>query len=139
MPDMDAPGQDDPLAPVSAAAERVFKLDAANGFILRQAISKGSFTERTSEAGLVGETGALNIQQTDYNNDGFLDIWMLRGAWLGKAGRIPSSLLRNNGDGTFTDVTEEAGLMSFHPTQTSRWIRTTSPSMSCIERFERAT
>ena len=81
----------------------------------------GTFTERTSEAGLVGETCALNIQQTDYNNDGLLDIWMLRGGWLGKAGRLPSSLLRNNGDGTFTDVTEQAGLMSFHPTQTSRW------------------
>ena len=81
----------------------------------------GTFTERTSEAGLVGETGALNIQQTDYNNDGLLDIWMLRGGWLGKGGRMPSSLLRNNGDGTFTDVTEQAGLMSFHPTQTSRW------------------
>jgi len=81
----------------------------------------GTFTERTSEAGLVGEVGALNIQQTDYNNDGLLDIWMLRGAWLSKAGRIPNSLLRNNGDGTFTDVTEEAGLLSYHPTQTSRW------------------
>ena len=32
----------------------------------------GTFTERTSEAGLVGEVGALNIQQTDYNNDGLL-------------------------------------------------------------------
>ncbi len=81
----------------------------------------GCFTERTSEAGLVGETGALNIQQTDYNNDGLLDIWMLRGGWLGKAGRLPKSLLRNNGDGTFTDVTEEAGLLSLHPSQTSRW------------------
>ncbi len=81
----------------------------------------GTFTERTSEAGLVGEVGALNIQQTDYNNDGLLDIWLLRGAWLGKNGRIPNSLLRNNGDRTFTDVTEEAGLLSFHPTQASRW------------------
>lgn len=81
----------------------------------------GTFAERTSEAGLVGETGSLNIQQTDYNNDGLPDIWMLRGGWLGKAGRMPNSLLRNNGDGTFTDVTEEAGLLSFHPTQTSRW------------------
>ena len=53
----------------------------------------GTFTERTSEAGLVGEVGALNIQQTDYNNDGLLDIWMLRGGWLGKAGRMPKSLL----------------------------------------------
>ena len=81
----------------------------------------GTFKERTSEAGLVGEVGSLNIQQTDYNNDGYLDIWMLRGAWLGPAGRIPNSLLRNNGDGTFTDVTEQAGLLSFHPTQASRW------------------
>lgn len=81
----------------------------------------GTFRERTSEAGLVGETGSLNIQQTDYNNDGWMDIWMLRGGWLGKGGRIPNSLLRNNGDGTFTDVTEEAGLLSQHPTQASRW------------------
>src|SRR5439155_14750966 len=28
---------------------------------------------------------------------------------------------RNNGDGTFSDVTEEAGLLSFHPTQTPVW------------------
>jgi hypothetical protein len=81
----------------------------------------GTFQERTSEAGLVGEVGALNIQQTDFDNDGLLDIWMLRGAWLGPAGRHPRSLLRNNGDGTFTDVTEAAGLLSFHPTQASRW------------------
>ncbi len=81
----------------------------------------GTFTQRTSEAGLVGEVAALNIQQTDYNNDGNLDLWLLRGGWFNGAGRLPKSLLRNNGDGTFTDVTEEAGLLSLHPTQTSRW------------------
>lgn len=81
----------------------------------------GTFTDRTSEAGLVGEVGSLNIQQTDYNNDGLLDLWLMRGGWLGKAGRIPSSLMRNNGDGTFTDVTEEAGLLRGHPTMACRW------------------
>jgi hypothetical protein len=81
----------------------------------------GTFVDRTSEAGLVGEVGALNISHTDYNNDGLLDIWMMRGGWLGKGGRIPKSLLRNNGDGTFTDVTEEAGLLTFHPTMATRW------------------
>ncbi len=47
--------------------------------------------------------------------------FVLRGAWLGEHGRLPDSLLRNNGDGTFDDVTEEAGLLSFHPTQTGAW------------------
>lgn len=81
----------------------------------------GAFTERTAESGLVGETGALNITQGDYNNDGLIDVLMLRGAWQGPAGHHPNSLLRNNGDGTFTDVTVEAGLLSFHPTQTAVW------------------
>lgn len=81
----------------------------------------GRFTDRTSEAGLVGITSGLNIMQTDFNNDGLLDVWITRGAWFGRHGRIPSSLLRNNGDGTFTDVTEAAGLLTLHPSQTSRW------------------
>jgi hypothetical protein len=46
---------------------------------------------------------------------------VLRGAWLGEAGRFPNSLLRNRGDGTFEDVTFESGLASFHPTQTASW------------------
>ena len=47
---------------------------------------------------------------------------MLRGAWLGKDGRHPNSLIRNNGDGSFTDVTIAAGLAGVdHPTQTAGW------------------
>ncbi len=81
----------------------------------------GTFTERTHEAGLDGEVGALNMIQADYNNDGFVDVLLLRGGWLGKEGHYPVSLLRNNGDGTFTDVTEQAGLLRFRPTQTATW------------------
>ncbi len=84
-------------------------------------MGNGQFVERTKEAGLVGLTGGLNMVQGDYNNDGFPDVFILRGAWFGEAGRHPNSLLRNNGNGTFTDVTEEAGLLSFHPTQTAVW------------------
>jgi len=81
----------------------------------------GTFAEVTAAAGLTDITGALNIMQTDYNNDGFKDIFMVRGGWKGKYGREPNSLLRNNGDGTFTDVTIDAGLLSFHPTLTANW------------------
>jgi len=81
----------------------------------------GTFVELTDAAGLTGLTGGLNLIHGDYNNDGFMDVLVLRGGWLGKDGRYPNSLLRNNGDNTFTDVTEEAGLLSFHPTQTAAW------------------
>ncbi len=81
----------------------------------------GTFTDMTEAAGLKGLTGGLNLIQADYNNDGFVDVLVMRGGWLGKDGRYPDSLLRNNGDGTFTDVTEEAGLLSFHPDQTAVW------------------
>jgi hypothetical protein len=81
----------------------------------------GSFSERTREAGLTGEVGGLNIVLTDYNNDGHPDVLVLRGGWWGQNGKYPMSLLRNNGNGTFDDVTEEAGLLSLHPTQTAAW------------------
>lgn len=81
----------------------------------------GTFIKKTDEAGLTGITGGLNIIHTDYDNDGFADVLVLRGAWLGEAGSHPNSLLRNNGDGTFSDVTKSSGILSFYPTQTAIW------------------
>ena len=67
----------------------------------------GTFSDRTEQAGLMNELGGLNIVQADYNNDGCMDILVLRGGW-----EIPErkSLLRNNCNGTFTDVTDASGL-----------------------------
>ena len=82
----------------------------------------GTFTERTAEAGLLGLYGGLNLIQADYDNDGHLDLLVLRGAWLETYGRQPNSLIRNNGDGTFTDVTFDTGLGDAHyPSQTAAW------------------
>jgi hypothetical protein len=82
----------------------------------------GSFSERTRQAGLIGILGGLNIIHADYDNDGDVDVLVLRGAWLFENGRYPNSLLRNNGDGTFRDVTIAAGLAGVHyPTQTASW------------------
>jgi len=80
------------------------------------------FVDVTQKSGLAGFTGGLNMIQADYNNDGYMDVLVLRGAWLpGQYGKQPRSLLRNNGDGTFTDVTIKSGLLSFHPTQAAVW------------------
>lgn len=82
---------------------------------------KGSFSDVSESSNLSKLTGGLNIMQTDYDNDGDLDIFVARGAWLNKYGEQPKSLLRNNGDLTFTDVTEECGLISLRPTQAAVW------------------
>ncbi|NOT77291.1 MAG: CRTAC1 family protein [Cyclobacteriaceae bacterium] len=81
----------------------------------------GTFTDLTDKIGLTGINGGLNMIQADYNNDGFKDIFVLRGAWKRRFGKEPNSLLKNNGDGTFTDVTVNSGLLSFHPTQAGTW------------------
>jgi hypothetical protein len=67
----------------------------------------GTFTDRAVQAGLGDQFGGLNMTETDYNNDGCIDILVLRGGW-----EFPmrKSLLRNNCDGTFTDVTAQSGL-----------------------------
>jgi hypothetical protein len=74
--------------------------------------ANGTFTDISDSSGLGFLPGGLNMMQTDYNNDGFKDIFVLRGAWKGRFGNQPNSLLRNNGDGTFTDVTRPAALLS---------------------------
>src|SRR5204862_3323517 len=79
----------------------------------------GTFTERTAAAGLANQVGGLNMVQTDYNNDGCKDILVLRGGW-----QVPQrkSLLRNNCDATFTDVTAASGLAKpATSTQTAAW------------------
>ncbi len=82
----------------------------------------GKFTDRTEESGLIGIFGGLNLVQADYDNDGHLDVLVLRGAWKGPLGKQVNSLLRNEGGGRFTDVTFDVGLADVgYPTQTAAW------------------
>ncbi len=82
-------------------------------------VGDGGFSDWTEKSGLSGITGGLNLVHADYDNDGFLDLLVLRGAWLREDGRQPCSLLRNRGGAFFEDVTEAAGLLVFAPTQTA--------------------
>jgi enediyne biosynthesis protein E4 len=97
----------------------------------------GTFTDVTAKAGLSG--GIYNGRKMwsiaagwfDYNNDGLLDLFVANYCqWdpryepvcMGLDGRgychpdsfapLPNSLYRNNGDGTFTDVSKETGISS---------------------------
>jgi hypothetical protein len=81
----------------------------------------GRFEERTADSGLAGLNGGLNLVHADFDNDGWPDVLVLRGAWMGAPGRFPVSLLRNLGGLRFADVTRAAGLDVEGPTQTAAW------------------
>jgi len=82
----------------------------------------GTFADETESAGLSGQLGGLNITQTDYNNDGWMDVLVMRGGWMKTRGQMRRSLLQNNQDGTFSDVTEAEGLANpAYPSQSAAW------------------
>jgi hypothetical protein len=101
----------------------------------------GTFTDVTRQAGLLGDTPRFATGSTflDYNRDGFLDLFVSNyvqfdlehapkpsaaspacsyegiAVYCGPRGLKPGyhSLYRNNGDGTFTDVSKQAGIAAF--------------------------
>ena len=64
----------------------------------------GTFTEVAALAGMDDANNGEGVAWGDYDNDGNLDLY------LANDGNQANVLYRNNGDGTFTDVTVEAGV-----------------------------
>ena len=83
----------DPLGPLSLYANRG---------------SKG-FEDVSEAAGVTDQLGGLNMLAADYDDDGDMDVFIMRGAWLTTQGKIRRSLLENQ-DCRFRDVTRHAGL-----------------------------
>src|SRR5262249_22991065 len=73
----------------------------------------GTFTDVTRAAGVAGRGYDLGVATGDYDNDGRPDIFV--------AGLRRNTLYHNNGDGTFTDVTETAGLARPDPKYGTLW------------------
>jgi len=74
---------------------------------LRHPVTSGS----AGHVDYIVESMGCGIAFLDYDNDGWLDIFVLSGTRRGApAGENTNRLYRNNRDGTFTDVTREAGL-----------------------------
>jgi tetratricopeptide (TPR) repeat protein len=79
----------------------------------------GHFEDRTDAAGLNEQLGGINATHTDYNNDGRIDLFVMRGGWEYP---MRNSLLRNDGKGVFADVTAAAKLSSaLHRTHSAAW------------------
>ena len=78
----------------------------------------GTFTDISTGSGLDRCVYTFSVTVGDYDNNGLPDLFISGLGFFNS----PGKLMRNNGDGTFTDVTEEAGLRIWGPAFTSTWI-----------------
>ena len=109
-----APIKDAKSRPITAGA---FVDDAPVVFadITRQAgLDKFHHRMGTPEKTKIIEANGSGVALLDYDNDGWLDIYLLNGsteaALAGKEPLPRAMLFHNNHDGTFTDVTDKAGV-----------------------------
>lgn len=80
----------------------------------------GTWVDVTDSAGLTPHLNSNAIAWGDYNNDGLVDLYISRGSPTGN-GYLTDTLYRNNGNGTFTDVTDSAQLTESTNTWAAIW------------------
>jgi hypothetical protein len=102
--DFDGDGRQDVFFTNGAKLPELRKVDPSFYSCLLRNKGDGTFEDVTARARLEGADldFSFGVAAGDYDNDGFPDIFLCQ------AGR--NALYHNNGDGTFTDVTEQAGL-----------------------------
>jgi hypothetical protein len=93
-------------------------IDADRGASLFLNRGDGTFEDRSQQADLDRQVYALNVTRADFDNDGHLDVLLLRGGWE-KPARM--SLLRNKGGGVFEDVTIASGLGEPIASESAAW------------------
>jgi len=91
----------------AAPAEHIHFADITRSAGIHFVHNNGAFGKK-----YLPETLGPGVAFIDYNNDGWQDIFFVNGTrWPGHPGAVTTpALYRNNRDGTFTDVTRQAGL-----------------------------
>jgi hypothetical protein len=85
------------------------------GNVLYRNLGNGKFVDVTAKAGVAGNgMFATGVTAGDYDNDGLLDIYV--------TGFGGNQLFRNNGNGTFTDVTTKAGVAGAGWSSSAAWL-----------------
>ena len=110
-----APAQyDDQKRPITAGGfvdsgpvifEDITKQAGLSGWVHKMGVPRKDF---------IVETNGSGVCLIDYDNDGWLDIYLVNGSTLaaldGKEPAPKAALFHNNHDGTFTEVTDKAGV-----------------------------
>src|ERR1700716_1482719 len=85
------------------------------GNALYRNLGNGKFEDVTVKAGVAGNgMFATGAAVGDYDNDGYLDIYV--------TGYGGNQLFRNNGDGTFSEVTARAGVGAGAWSSSAAWV-----------------
>ncbi len=102
--DFDNDGRPDLFFTNGASFPDLLRPDASHHNALLRNLGDGKFEDVTRQAGLGGESlgYSLGAAAADFDNDGWTDLFV--------ANAGPNTLYRNNGDGTFRDVSTQSGL-----------------------------
>ncbi|MFQ5675268.1 MAG: CRTAC1 family protein [bacterium] len=123
------------LLMISGLVLHLISMSLLNVVTVRAQASPVTFIDITNQAGIdfrytfgdytygnILESSGSGVTVFDYDGDGDMDLYMLNGTFLegisDPEGRVfkgtPNQLYRNNGDGTFTEVSMEAGVDDRH-------------------------
>jgi hypothetical protein len=78
-----------------------------------------TFTNVAMNIGLTDSSSTLTVATADYDNDGDLDVFLGTQSYPGSS--FTSILYRNNGNGTFTEVTAASGITTNYYTWGAEW------------------
>lgn len=105
-----------PTRPMTEAEQdaAIAQILARNVLLERQ--DDGRYAETAEARGLEIGGWSWDVSVADFDNDGWQDVYVVNGTWVPNEVTPSNIFYRNNGDGSFTEMTEAMGLMDYHMT-----------------------